>query len=294
MRKIQLLPNLITLGNAFCGLLAIAKAVDALALSGSPVLFYARMEQACMLVFVAMILDALDGFVARLTKSASEIGAQLDSFSDLVTFGVAPAVLAKVLIEHDAPLVGYGGNPRIHFLAAAAFSIFAILRLARFNLESDAETESHTEFRGLPSPAAAGALTSAIWLYLILRRPELEMSAGSPTPFGRIMGWMEHVAWTPVLDGALPVLLFMLPALGLLMVSRLRFVHVVSFITYGRSHYFTLVWLVLGLFLVYLAPVPWLFICFNGYALLGFLRGAVVGLRSEARERAGHAAKSGS
>lgn len=291
MRKIQLLPNLITLGNAFCGLLAIAKAVDALALSGSPGLFYARMEQACMLVFVAMILDALDGFVARLTKSASEIGAQLDSFSDLVTFGIAPAVLAKVLIEHDGPLVGYGGNPRIHFLAAAAFSIFAILRLARFNLDNDSERESHVEFRGLPSPAAAGALTSTMWLYLILRRPELEVSAGSPTPFGKIMGWMEDVTWAPFLDVVLPVLLFMLPALGLLMVSRLRFVHAVSFVTYGRSHYFTLVWLVLGLFLVYLAPVPWLFVSFNGYVLFGFLRGTIVGLRAEARERAGHAAK---
>jgi CDP-diacylglycerol--serine O-phosphatidyltransferase len=280
MRKIQLLPNLITLGNAFCGLLAMSKAIDALAhTGGSAAFFYARMEQACMLVFIAMVLDALDGFVARLTKSASEIGAQLDSFADAVTFGVTPAVLALVLVAHEGAPIGYD-VPRLHILAAASFPLLAILRLARFNLESDAEHESHTEFRGLPSPASAGSLCSTMWLYLILRRPELEVQYGAPTPFGRVMGWMRDVEWTNALDRVPPLLLFLLPALGLLMVSRLRFAHVVSFITYGRSHYYTLVWILFLGFLIYLAPVPWLFILFNGYVLFGFTRGLVVGLRS--------------
>lgn len=279
MRKIQLLPNLITLGNAFCGLVAMSKAIDALAHpEATPGYFYARMEQACMLVFIAMILDALDGFVARLTKSASEIGAQLDSFSDAVTFGVTPAVLAMVLLAHEGPAVGYDVT-RLHVLAGASFPLLAILRLARFNLESDAEHESHTEFRGLPSPASAGSLCSLMWLYLILRRPELEVQYGSPTPFGRVMGWMRDVEWTGLLDRVPGALLLMLPALGLMMVSRLRFAHVVSFVTYGRSHYYTLVWILFLGLLIYLAPVPWLFVLFNGYVLFGFTRGLIVGLR---------------
>src|SRR5262245_1674132 len=95
-RRAQLLPNLITLGNAFCGVLALAKAIDALTLSGeNPIVFYEKMEAACFYVFLGMALDALDGLVARMTGGGSEFGAQLDSFSDALTFGVVPAMLAK-------------------------------------------------------------------------------------------------------------------------------------------------------------------------------------------------------
>ena len=121
MKRIVLLPNLVTLANAFCGLLALAKAVDALT-APDPASFYLRMDTACMLVFLAMVFDALDGRIARLTRSTSEFGAQLDSFSDLLTFGITPAILAKVLIEHEGPLLGYDGHPRLHFLAAASYA----------------------------------------------------------------------------------------------------------------------------------------------------------------------------
>ncbi|MBM3978590.1 MAG: hypothetical protein FJ299_16575, partial [Planctomycetes bacterium] len=109
--KIHLLPNLITLGNAFCGLLALSYAIDGLAFRDDA-LFYAKMEQACFLVFLAMIFDALDGWVARLTGTASELGAQLDSFSDALTFGVTPALLAKVLIEHEGIDLRTFSSPR--------------------------------------------------------------------------------------------------------------------------------------------------------------------------------------
>jgi len=136
--RIHLLPNLITLGNAFCGLLALAKAIDALTLSADdPTVFYRKMETACFLVFLGMIFDSLDGLVARMVRSSSAFGAQLDSFSDALTFGIVPAMLAKVLIEHEAELSNYAGSPRVHFLAAAIFSLMAILRLVRFTIEPD-------------------------------------------------------------------------------------------------------------------------------------------------------------
>src|SRR5262245_52812683 len=158
-RRAQLLPNLITLGNAFCGLLALSKAIDALTLSAqAPIVFYEKMEAACFLVFLGMVFDALDGLVARMTGGGTEFGAQLDSFSDALTFGVVPAILAKVLIEHESE----DPNARLHFLAAASFALMAILRLVRYNLEPAPREEPQGEdsvktFQGLPSPAAAGA-----------------------------------------------------------------------------------------------------------------------------------------
>jgi len=147
VRKIHLLPNLLTLGNAFCGLLAIAKGIDALVYSQTdPAIFYTKMESACWLIFVGMLFDAFDGKVARMVGGSSAFGAQLDSFSDMLSFGVAPAMLAKILIEHEGAGLGYSVYPRIHFVAAAVFATMAILRLARFNLETEPDESSHQYF----------------------------------------------------------------------------------------------------------------------------------------------------
>ena len=276
MKRISLLPNLVTLANATCGLLAISKAIDALAVTdSSPAIFYAKMQTACSLIFLAMVFDAMDGKLARMTKTASEFGAQLDSFSDLITFGVAPALLAKVLIEHEGALLGYSGSPRLHFMAAAAFALMALLRLARFNLETDIDESSHSEFSGLPSPAAAGALTSSMWLYLILRRPELEQTEGTRTPFGLLMGWMQDIDWMPMLAFLPIVLTGLLIVLGLLMVSRVRYSHLVSNLTGERSQFVTLVMIVFVLLLLFLATVPALFLIFNGFWMFGIYRALI-------------------
>ena len=287
MKRVQILPNLITLANAFCGVLALAKAIDALALSGGdPAIFYRKMETACGLVFLGMVFDSLDGLAARLTRGHSDFGAQLDSFSDALTFGVVPAMLVKVLVEHEAELTGYVGNSRLNFLAAAAFSLMAILRLVRFNLETEGESDDHGSFRGLPSPGAAGAVASTIWLYLILRAPELERVEGTPTPMHRVLGWMESIDWTPLLAWVPPLLVGMLPVLGLLMVSRVTYVHPVSFLLGGRSQFFTLVAVVFGLFLLFLAPVPFLFLLFNGFAVVGLVFPLVRRARSSSGDSA--------
>lgn len=275
MKKIHLLPNLLTLSNSFCGLLAICKGIDALALSHSdPTGFYSKLATACWLIFLGMLFDALDGKVARIVGGASSFGAQLDSFSDMLTFGVAPALIAKVLIEHEGPLYDYTVNSRLHFVAAAMFSVMAILRLARFNLETDADASAHVEFRGLPSPAAAGAVSATMLMYLSLRNPEIEKSDGTLTPLGALLRWFPQIDQSPFLAWFLPVLAWMLPCLGLMMVSRVRYVHMFSWLT-GRGQFLTLVTLSVIAICLFVAPVLAVFIVFNGYVVFGLTRALV-------------------
>jgi len=277
VKRIQMLPNLVTMGNAFCGLLALSKGIDALASGpGSPV-FYEQLEMACWLIVLAAVFDALDGKIARLTKSFSDFGAQLDSFADALTFGLVPAVLVKVLLLHEMPLGGMLGHPRLHFLAAASFALMALLRLARFNLENDHSEEGHDEFRGLPTPAAAGAVISALLLYMSLFSPTTEVEHGQPTPTGALVSSLEL---EPLQGWFLPALMFLLPVLGLLMASRGRYAHLFSMLTRGRSHFFTLVSVVFGLFVLYGTPVLFLFVFAHGFVLWGLAAALVSRVRS--------------
>jgi CDP-diacylglycerol--serine O-phosphatidyltransferase len=285
-RPISLLPNLVTLANAFFGLLALSKAIDALILSGDdPTVFYQKMDRACFYVFVGMICDGLDGLVARLTRGESAFGAQLDSFSDALTFGVVPALLVKVLVEHEGGLTGHAGNPRLHFLASASFALMAILRLVRFNLEPDEEKTGEEKtgevktFRGLPSPAAAGMVVSTIWLYLVMRQPSLEKEEGTSTFFHRALSFMEAPYWEPILDWVPVLLACALPILGFLMVSNVRYVHTISYLMLPRSQFFTLVGIVFLLILFYMAPVLFLFLFAAGFTLSGFVLQGLARLR---------------
>jgi CDP-diacylglycerol--serine O-phosphatidyltransferase len=271
LRKIHLLPNLLTLGNAFCGLLAIAKAIDALALSqGDSELFYSKLSTACWLIFAGMLFDAFDGKVARMVGAESEFGAQLDSFSDMLSFGVAPAVIAKVLIEHEGPGLGYEVNARLHFVAAAIYSIMAILRLARFNLENEPDESAHQYFKGLPSPGAAGTLVTTMLLYLTLRHPRIEFSDGTKTPVGALLERFPGIDQSPFLFWFMPAIALSMPILGLLMVSRVPFVHMTSYLS-GRSQFLTLVVIVVAVFALYTAPVLALFTVFQAYVIVALL-----------------------
>jgi len=275
-----MLPNLLTLANCACGLLAISKGIDALAYTGEDeLLFYLKMETACSLIFLGMVFDVLDGKVARLTKSFSDFGAQLDSFADAITFCAAPAILAKILIEHEGPLLGYDGTPRLHFAAAACFALMGVLRLARFNLENEHEASAHQEFRGLPSPAAAGAVASTLLMYLILRTPTIETADGTITPVGKLVGVLGTRDWTPLLSWMPHYLAISLPVIGLLMVSRVRYVHMASWITRDRSTFLTLVAVVFVAIGLYLAPAPMVFLAFNGFLLHGVARRLAEALR---------------
>lgn len=274
MRKVHLLPNLLTLANSFCGLLAICKGIDALR-AVDPERFYGSLETACWLIFAGMLFDAVDGKVARMVGGGSAFGAQLDSFSDMLTFGVAPGLIVKVLIEHEGPLYDFAVNPRLTFVAAMVFTVMAILRLARFNLENDPDPEAHRTFKGLPSPAAAGSIAATVLMYLSLRHPDLERSDGVLTPLGGILRHVPDLRMSPALVWFLPALLVMLPALGLYMVSRIRNVHMTSYLT-ERGQFVTLVGVVVAAVALWTFPVPAVFVVFNGYILYGLVRALLV------------------
>ena len=140
-KGIYLLPNVLTTGALFSGFYAVL-----LAFSG-------RYELSAIAIFAAMIFDGLDGRVARLTNTQSEFGVQYDSLSDMVSFGIAPAV-----VVYGWCLTGLGN---LGVAAAFVYASCAALRLARFNVQSSAADSKH--FSGLPSPAAAALVAGYIW-----------------------------------------------------------------------------------------------------------------------------------
>ena len=231
MKHVSVLPNILTLANAGCGLLATSKAIDALASGDDPTRFASLLEMSCWLVLIAGVLDGLDGRIARMTDSFSDFGAQLDSFADAITFGVAPAMVAKVLLERHALV-----HPRVHFLAAAAFALMAVLRLARFNLESDHDEESHRGFRGLPSPAAAGTIVAMILMFLSLGGG-IEVASGEATPVGKGVQYLPEWLRVGLADSLLPAILLALPAIGLLMVSRIPYRHMGTYFGGQRTRF---------------------------------------------------------
>ncbi len=147
-RGIYLLPNLFTTAALFSGFFAIIAASQG------------RYEAACVAIFVAGVLDGLDGRVARMTNTQSEFGVQYDSLSDLVSFGMAPALVmyhwALYAMKLDNPTLG-----KIGWLGAFLYAACAALRLARFN--SQVGTVDKRWFIGLPSPSAAGLMASFVW-----------------------------------------------------------------------------------------------------------------------------------
>ncbi|KAI5912817.1 CDP-diacylglycerol--serine O-phosphatidyltransferase [Thauera sp. 2A1] len=141
-RGIYILPNLFTTAALFAGFFAIVQAMNL------------RFEVAAVAIFVAMVLDGLDGRIARLTHTQSEFGAQYDSLSDMVSFGVAPA-----LVIYEWALKDMG---KIGWIAAFIYCAGAALRLARFN--TNIEVVDKRFFQGLPSPAAAALVAGLVWV----------------------------------------------------------------------------------------------------------------------------------
>ena len=143
-RGIYLLPNLFTTGALFAGFYAIVQAM------------HGRFEHAAVAIFIAMVLDGLDGRVARMTHTQSEFGAEYDSLSDMVSFGVAPSL---VVYEWALKSLGKWG-----WFAAFIYCVATALRLARFNTNMDVVDKRY--FQGLPSPAAAALVAGFVWVML--------------------------------------------------------------------------------------------------------------------------------
>jgi CDP-diacylglycerol---serine O-phosphatidyltransferase len=164
---------------------------------------------------LAMIFDGLDGYVARLARTSSDFGAQLDSLCDVITFGVAPGFLLVKM----CPRFTYLHNQAV-WVIAASYAACAALRLARFNVETDDDDE-HLRFNGLPSPAAALGIASFAIMFYTLRdvtKPVSTLAQGIDTSLQYILPFYGIL-------------------LALLMVSRVPYPHVVNQVFRGQKSF---------------------------------------------------------
>ena len=217
IRSVAVLPTLFTLGNLVCGFFAVvvASRIDK---PTQPMPDLTADSYNLMvsgwLIFLGMVFDALDGYVARLSRSASEFGKELDSLCDVVTFGVAPAFLLVKMCPHFALL-----HKEAAWFIAASYAACVALRLARFNVETG-EDDDHLHFRGLPSPAAAGVVASFAIMFYSLRNRE------------------EPMLYMPRLDEVLQNLLPIFAVMvALLMVSRIPYPHIVNQVFRGQRSF---------------------------------------------------------
>lgn len=219
-KGIYILPNLFTTAALFAGFYAIVQAMKG------------QFSQAAIAIFIAMVMDGLDGRVARWTHTESDFGAQYDSLSDMVSFGLAPA-----LVVYEWALSGLG---KLGWLAAFVYSAAAALRLARFNIETN--TDRRISFHGLPSPAAAAVVAGLVWVMQGFGHPAL---------------WLRVVALT------ITVLI------GAAMVSNIRYHSFKHIDLKGRVPFIAVLAIVLTFVLISLDPARVLFGLFFCYALSG-------------------------
>lgn len=254
VRTLSLLPTLMTLGNLICGFAAIHFAMRAVHAPAAPVMALdagllrmplfelmlpSFLSVGAGLILLGMVFDMFDGLLARVTRSTTNFGGQLDSLADVVTFGVAPATLMVALMMNklagDAILpspISASFLGRLTWLSAALYVAFTAIRLARFNVEHAKADFDHHTFHGIPSPGAACVMAAMI---LCHDQPDLGIASQS-------------------IVYALPV---MAVAMALLMVSRIHYRRFHRTYFLGRkpfSHIITLV-IVLAVFWLYKAPV---------------------------------------
>jgi CDP-diacylglycerol--serine O-phosphatidyltransferase len=235
-RGIYLLPNAFTTLNLFAGFYAIVQGMNH------------RFEHAAIAVFVAMILDSIDGRVARLTRTQSAFGAEYDSLTDMVSFGAAPALLMYEWALRDMGRIGW--------IAAFVYCVGAALRLARFNTQLSVADKRW--FQGLPSPAAAALVVGMIWVF-----NDYQVKGGD-------------VRW---LAAALTVYA------GITMVSNVKF-YSGKVINLRRAVPFWVVTLmVLVLLLISIEPSHVLWGAMVGYGLSGYVMWAVMRWRKEATQK---------
>lgn len=252
LKTIAILPSLITLINGVAGFTSIG-----LAARGS----YAMAGYA---LFIAMIADMLDGRVARISHSTSSFGGQLDSLCDMLSFGAAPAFLSLNLMMHyhgsligDAKLLFGDLFERFIWLTCVVYLCCCAIRLARFNVENTEDETAHMSFIGLPSPAAAGILASLVVLF----KHVLHDAAADTTLF-------TVVRWT-----ILYILPFVTLGAGVLMVSRIRYPHVVNQYLRGRKPITYLAWTGVIVGIIYLFGLQLaLVISFGAFAISGVVR----------------------
>ncbi len=281
-RGVAILPAMFTLGNCLCGFAAIQYAsrqtpIDLIAAAASnpaipkPDNPYLHFAIAGYFIFAAMVFDMFDGFVARLTRTASDFGAELDSLADMVSFGVAPAFLAMRLTTDLLRTPGEGGRTafadlpgpfsddfwgRLFWVIAALYVSCTALRLARFNVMNKHEVSSHMNFRGMPSPGAAAVVAASVIFFATLNAQKHVI----PLPVS------PHVL--SMLSAVFPyVLPIVLLVAGLLMVSRFAYAHLINRFLRGRKRFRTVVGVVMILMLLLAQPQITTLVAIYVYAL---------------------------
>jgi len=243
--RIGVLPALVTLGNLMCGFAAIGVTAQAQlywrAGTPDPAAGFRSFALAGHLVLLAMLFDALDGKIARMANGTSEFGGQLDSLCDMVSFGVAPAYIVFLEVTSRTLFRDY----RYAWGCAVLYAICAALRLARFNVETDPDEDVHKHFHGLPTPAAAGIVASlAIFEW---KSPQEALWAARAMPFAAVV-------------------------LGGLMITRIKYAHLLNLLFRERKPFTYLVLFVFGIFTLW-ALAPYyeyiLLAGFGGYVLSG-------------------------
>jgi len=226
-RGIYLLPNLFTTAGLFAGFYAIVAAMAG------------HFQPAAIAVFVAMIMDGLDGRIARLTHTESAFGKEYDSLADMVSFGLAPALVMYEWAFKDMVNFGFIWG-KIGWLGAFFYAIAAALRLARFNVRSGVVDKRY--FQGLPSPAAAGIIAGMVWLGVDL---------SIPGPALVIPAYVITVA------------------AGALMVSSIGFYSFKDFNLHGRVPFTTILIIPIAIIVISFSPPDVLFVVFFVYACSG-------------------------
>ena len=251
----SLFANLLTIGNGVCGFAALVKLSQLQLAEDNSLANPENLVFAGYLILLGMLFDAFDGKVARMVKGSTELGAQLDSLCDLITFGLVPAFMIFQM--------QLGTSPRwmnVVWFFSLAYFLGALLRLARFNVENSPEEEAHLCFKGLPSPAAAGCVASlVIFQNYVLKAEQAELK------------WIsENLFSIESMKTFVTAISYILPFLGVflgftMVSSRLKFEHVGSRI-FGRSHSWEFfVSLIFAALLLAIVPEVFLPLAFIGY-----------------------------
>jgi len=248
-RGIFLLPNLLTSASLFSGFYSVIATVN-----GN--YFYGAIA-----ILFSIFFDGIDGKVARLTHTTSAFGVEYDSLSDLVSFGVAPAFLA-----YSVALSSFG---RVGWVIAFIYVACAAVRLARFNVQID--TVEKTVFNGLPSPAAAGLVTTTILLYIT---PSTGLDQGEKALFASMMQHPIDLILTKPIDFILSqhfTVLLLIFISALLMISTIKYKSLKTMGIIKKRPISFLMFAIIIMSFIVLAPIKMLFAIFIIYAASGFV-----------------------
>ncbi len=240
-KGIYILPNLFTIAAIFAGFFAIVSVLKG------------NYENAAASIFIAMIMDALDGRIARLTNTMTSFGAEFDSMADMVSFAIAPALLAYSWGLYELGKFGW--------IIAFIYTVSVALRLARFNTQVDGTAKKF--FQGLPSPSAAAVVASLVW----------------------VMSDLEIRSSTAAIILALTTL-----AVAILMVSNIRYHSFKDIELKNNVRFVVILILVVVIALISIDPEKVLFILFTSYATSGPIT-TIWGLRQKRRSRKCHEPK---